>query len=408
MTINLETPKKFRAFIEQANQVADSFLRANSRKYDLAEHEYPKELDLLASLIDGMSDSGEGQGAGAAGVRRDEDGDDKVKAGGVKNGSNMSSVLSIIEMCWGDVGLLLTMPRQGLGNSAIASVATDEQLERFKGTWASMAITEPSFGSDSSQVSTTAVKDGDDYILNGEKIFVTSGERSDSVVVWATLDKSLGRAAIKSFVVPKSLPGIRVERLEHKLGIRASDTAVIVLDNCRVPAENMLGTPDIDPKGGFAGAMATFDNTRPLVAGMAVGVARASLELIRELFDEAGVVIDYDRPAQSQSAAAAQFLQMEADWEAALQLTVASTWMADNRKPNSMEASMAKAKAGRVGTEITLRCVELASTLGYSETELLEKWSRDSKILDIFEGTQQIQQLIVARRLLGLTSSELK
>jgi acyl-CoA dehydrogenase len=408
MSINLETPKKFRAFIEQANQVADNFLRANSRKYDLAEHEYPKELDLLASLIDGMADSGQGQGAGATGVRREDGDDDNVKAGKVKNGANMSSVLSIIEMCWGDVGLLLTMPRQGLGNSAIASVATDEQLERFKGTWASMAITEPSFGSDSSQVGTTATKDGDAYILNGEKIFVTSGERSDSVVVWATLDKSLGRAAIKSFVVPKSLPGIRVERLEHKLGIRASDTAVIVLDNCRVPAENMLGTPDIDPKGGFAGAMATFDNTRPLVAGMAVGVARASLEVLRELLEDAGVVIDYDRPAQSQSAAAAQFIQMEADWEASLQLTLEAAWKADNRQPNSMEASMAKAKAGRVGNDITLRCVELASTLGYSETELLEKWSRDSKILDIFEGTQQIQQLIVARRLLGLSSGELK
>jgi acyl-CoA dehydrogenase len=154
--------------------------------------------------------------------------------------------------------------------------------------------------------------------------------------------------------------------------------------------------------------MATFDNTRPLVAGMAVGVARASLELIKELLEEAGVVIDYDRPAQSQSAAAAQFIQMEADWEAALQLTLAAAWMADNRKPNSMEASMAKAKAGRVGNDITLRCVELAGTVGYSEIEFLEKWSRDSKILDIFEGTQQIQQLIVARRLLGLSSSELK
>jgi acyl-CoA dehydrogenase len=183
---------------------------------------------------------------------------------------------------------------------------------------------------------------------------------------------------------------------------------VIVLDNCRVPAANMLGTPDIDPKGGFAGAMATFDNTRPLVAGRAVGVARASLELIRELLEDAGVVIDYDRPAQSQSAAAAQFLQMEADFEAALQLTLEAAWMADNRKPNTLEASMAKAKAGRVGNEITLRCVELASTLGYGETELLEKWSRDSKILDIFEGTQQIQQLIVARRLLNLSSGELK
>jgi acyl-CoA dehydrogenase len=403
--INLETPRKFRAFVQQANQVADNFLRSNSRKYDLAEHAYPKELDLLASLIDGMGDSGEGQGAGAAGVRRDDTETDKGK---VKNGSNLSSVLSIIEMCWGDVGLLLSMPRQGLGNSAIASVADDEQLERFKGTWAAMAITEPSFGSDSAAITTTAVKDGDAYILNGEKIFVTSGERADSVVVWATLDKSLGRAAIKSFLVPKSLPGIRVERLEHKLGIRSSDTAVIVLDNCRVPAENLLGNPEIDTKGGFAGAMATFDNTRPLVAGMAVGCARAALEDTRRLLEDAGVVIDYDRPVQSQSYAAATFISMEADYEAALLLTLEAAWLADNRKPNSMEASMAKAKAGRVGNQITLRCVELASTLGYSETELVEKWARDSKILDIFEGTQQIQQLIVARRLLGLTSSELR
>ena len=404
--ISLDTPKKFRAFIKQAHDVADNFLRANSRKYDLAEHSYPKELDLLASLVDGMGDSGQGQGAGAAGVRRDEDpSDDGSK---VKNGTNMSSVLSIIEMCWGDVGLLLSMPRQGLGNSAIASVANAEQLERFKGTWASMAITEPSFGSDSAAITTTAVKDGDHYVLNGEKIYVTAGERSDSVVVWATLDKKLGRAAIKSFLVTKDTPGIRVERLEHKLGIRASDTAVIVLDDCRVPAENLLGNPEIDTQQGFAGAMATFDNTRPLVAGMAVGCARAALEDTRRLLEEAGVVIDYDRPLASQSHAAATFIAMESDWEAALLLTLEAAWLADNRKPNSMEASMAKAKAGRVGNEITLKCVELVGTLGYSETELVEKWSRDSKILDIFEGTQQIQQLIVARRLLELSSSQLR
>ncbi|GAA1730670.1 acyl-CoA dehydrogenase family protein [Aeromicrobium alkaliterrae] len=405
--INLDTPKKFRAFVVQANQVADNFLRSNSRKYDLAEHSYPKELDLLASLVDGMSDSGEGQGAGAAGVRRSEDEGDGKKPK-VKNGTNLSSVLSVIEMCWGDVGLLLSMPRQGLGNSAIASVATDEQLEKYKGTWAAMAITEPSFGSDSAAIKTTAVKDGDHYVLNGEKIFVTSGDRADSVVVWATLDKSLGRAAIKSFVVSKDTPGIRVERLEHKLGIRASDTAVIVLDNCRVHESNLLGSPEVDVKQGFAGAMATFDNTRPLVAGMAVGCARASLEVIRELLEKAGVDIDYDRPATAQSYAAATFIQMEADWEAALLLTLEAAWLADNRKPNSMEASMAKAKAGRVGNDITLKCVELAGTLGYSETEFLEKWSRDSKILDIFEGTQQIQQLIVARRLLNLSSTQLK
>ncbi len=295
--INLEDPKKFKALVGQAHQVAMNMLRPISRKYDLAEHEYPKELDMLAAMIDGLSESGASEGAGAAGVRRDEDDDDTT----VKNGANLASVMSIAEMCWGDVGLLLSMPRQGLGNSAIASVADDEQLERFEGVWAGMAITEPEFGSDSAQIRTTAVKDGDDYVLNGEKIFVTSGDRADHIVVWATLDKDLGRAAIKSFVVAKGTPGMEVERLEHKLGIRASDTATIRFENCRVPAENLLGSPDIDPKQGFAGAMATFDNTRPLVAAMAVGCARASLDLTRDLLEQAGIEVDYDRPAHTQS-----------------------------------------------------------------------------------------------------------
>jgi acyl-CoA dehydrogenase len=404
--INLETPRKHRTLVEQAHQVAMNMLRPISRTYDREEHAYPKELDMLAAMIDGLSESGSSEGAGASGVRRDES--DDADAGGVRNGANLASVLSVAEMCWGDTGLLLSMPRQGLGNSAIASVATPEQQERYAGTWAAMAITEPSTGSDSASISTTARLDGDEYVINGEKIYVTAGERADSVVVWATLDKSLGRAAIKSFVVRKDNPGMKVERLEHKLGIRASDTAAITFTDCRVPREDLLGSPDIDVKQGFAGAMATFDNTRPLVAAMAVGCARASLDLTRDLLEQAGVTIDYDRPPQVQSAAAAKFLRMEADWEGAQLLTMQAAWMADNRRPNSLEASMAKAKAGRVGSDITLSCVELAGSLGYSEVELLEKWSRDSKILDIFEGTQQIQLLIVARRILGLTSGELR
>jgi acyl-CoA dehydrogenase len=403
--INLETPRRHRTLVDQAHQVAMNMLRPISRTYDRDEHAYPRELDMLAAMIDGLSESGSSEGAGASGVRREET---DAEAGGVRNGANLASVLSIAEMCWGDTGLLLSMPRQGLGNSAIASVGTPEQQERHAGTWAAMAITEPGTGSDSASISTTARLDGDEYVINGEKIYVTSWERADSVVVWATLDKSLGRAAIKSFVVRKDNPGMRVERLEHKLGIRASDTAAITFTDCRVPAEDLLGSPEIDVRQGFAGAMATFDNTRPLVAAMAVGCARASLDLTRDLLQQAGVVIDYDRPAQVQSAAAATFLRLEADWEGARLLTMQAAWMADNRRPNSLEASMAKAKAGRVGSEVTLACVELAGSLGYSEVELLEKWSRDSKILDIFEGTQQIQLLIVARRVLGLTSAELR
>ncbi|OLF06486.1 acyl-CoA dehydrogenase [Actinophytocola xinjiangensis] len=399
--INLEISPKLATLVDQARQAALAFLRPNSRKYDQAEHTYPTELDTLASLLDGLSASG--GGAGAAGVRKA-----KKTSKGVVNGANMSLAVGTMEMCWGDAGLLLAMPRQGLGNAAIASVGNDDQVARYKGKWAAMAITEPDTGSDSGAIRTTAVRDGDDYVLNGEKIFVTSGERADCVVVWATLDRTKGKAAIKSFVVDRDTPGFELVRLEHKLGIRASDTAHFRLTNARVPARNLLGTPDILPDQGFAGVMQTFDNTRPLVAAMAVGITRAALEKTRELLTEAGITIDYDRPPHTQPAAAAAFLTMEADYESAYLLTLQAAWMADNGKPNSLQASYAKAKAGRSATDITLRCVELCGTVGYNEQSLLEKWSRDAKIMDIFEGTQQIQQLIIARRLLGKTSAELK
>ena len=401
--IHLEVPRKFAPLVGQARQVAREVFRPISRQYDRDEHARPKELDMLAALIQGMEDGAGIGGAGAAGVRRSSGGDE-----GNRNGSNMSTALSIMELGWGDVGLLLSVPGQGLGNSAIASVADDEQLARFDGRWAAMAITEPEAGSDSAAIRTTAVLDGDEYVLDGEKIYVTAGERADLVVVWATLDRDKGRAAIKSFVVERSNPGLVLERLEHKLGIRASDTAAFRLENCRIPKENLLGSPDIDTSRGFAGAMQTFDNTRPLVAAMAVGLTRACLEETRRLLEEAGVTVDHDRPAFAQPGAAAELLAMDADYEAAWLLTLAACWMADNGKPNSLEASMAKAKAGRTCVDVALRCVRLAGAIGLGEDALLEKWARDAKILDIFEGTQQIQLLIIARQILGRTSAQLR
>jgi acyl-CoA dehydrogenase len=411
--INLEIPKKFELLVSQSHQVATEIFRPNSRKYDEAEHSYPKELDVLAAVIDGMNETGSlggaGVGSGGGGGSNGSNGAaPAAERKGNRNGSSMASLLGLIELCWGDVGLMLSMPRQGLGQAAISAVANPEQLKRFGGKWAAMAITEPEAGSDSAAIRTTARLEGDEYVLNGEKIFVTSGDRAQLIVVWATLDPSLGRAAIKSFVVERDNPGLKLDRLEHKLGIRASDTANFVLEECRVPKENLLGSPEIEPKKGFSGVMQTFDNTRPFVAGMAIGVARACLEETRSHLERAGVEIDYDLPAYSQSAAAAEFIAMEADWEAARLLTMQATWMADNRKPNSLQASMAKAKAGRMGTDVALRCVALCGATGYSEGELLEKWARDAKILDLFEGTQQIQLLIVARLLLGRTSAELK
>ena len=399
--MNLELPRKLRDLTAMSRAVAEQMFRPISRKYDTAEHTRPVELDMLGAVLDGMNTSG-GEGVGTGAVRREKTG------GGVRNGANMSTVVGLAELCWGDVGLALSIPRQGLGNSAIAAVGNEEQLRRFRDKWAAMAITEPVAGSDSASIRTTARLDGDSYVLNGEKIFVTAGERAECVVVWATLDRTKGRAAIKSFVVERGTPGMELVRLDKKLGIRASDTAVLHFTDCRIPKENLLGSPEIEAGKGFAGVMQTFDNTRPVVAAMGVGIARAAIERTREIFAERGIKAEHSGTLWAASAAEAELYRMEADTDAAWLLTLKAAWMADNGMPNSKEASMAKAKAGRVANAVTLRCVELCSGLGYGETELLEKWARDSKILDIFEGTQQIQLLIIARRLLGKSSEELR
>jgi acyl-CoA dehydrogenase len=396
--MNLEIPSKYKGTLKAAYGAAEKILRPISRKYDLAEHTYPKELDMLAAALEAMNTP----------AAESAESSSQVNETNTKNGSNMQSVLYIQALNYGDVGMSLTIPGRGLGNAAISAVANPEQLQRFGKTWAAMAITEPGAGSDSAAITTTAKKDGDFYILNGEKIFITAGERAGAVVVWATLDKGLGRAAIKSFVVEKGTPGMELIRVEKKLGIRASDTAAIMFTNCRVPAANLLGNAEIDVKKGFAGVMETFDNTRPFVAAMSLGAAQAAIERTRELIGAQLKLNDFTNPINNVDAVEAEFFRMEADYEAARLLVLRAAWMADNRMPNSMEASICKAKAGRVCTLITLKCIELLSSIGYSQQELLEKWGRDSKILDIFEGTQQIQQLIIARRLLGKTSQELK
>ncbi|PQM46899.1 Acyl-CoA dehydrogenase, short-chain specific [Mycobacterium talmoniae] len=283
MAINLEMPRKLQNVIEKAHQGAAEMLRPISRKYDLKEkeHAYPVELDTLANLFEGISEANAFAFAGAEAFTAGEDADKN------RNGANMSALVNALEISWGDVALLLSVPYQGLGNAAISSVATPEQLKRLGKVWAAMAITEPGFGSDSAAVTTTATLDGDEYVINGEKIFVTAGSRASHIVVWATLDKSKGRPAIKSFIVPREHPGVTVERLEMKLGIKASDTAVIRFDNARIPKDNLLGSPEIDTGKGFAGVMETFDNTRPIVAAMAVGIGRAALEDLRKILTDA-------------------------------------------------------------------------------------------------------------------------
>lgn len=398
--INLELTDEIKKLKSDLHNLALSLLRPIARKYDEAEHAYPKEMDVLRAPPKQRKPKAEA------------DKNKKKKSGKKKGlGQNLQTVISIEELCWGDTGLLLSWPGLGLGNAAIDAVATEDQLERFGNKWAAMAITEPESGSDSASISTTAELDGEEWVLNGEKIFVTAAERSEAVVVWATIDKAAGRGGIKSFVVEKGAPGFKLDHLEKKLGIRASDTGAFVLNNCRIPKGNILGSSEVKKEkttAGFKGVMKTFDNTRPHVAAQGLGIARAALELTKDKLEEAGAELDYRKRPSNIKSNEKDYYLMEANLEAARLLTWRAAWMADNKERNSMEASMAKAKTGRAATLITQKCCELLGPVGFSCRELAEKWMRDAKIIDIYEGTGQIQHLIVARQFLGLSSKELR
>jgi acyl-CoA dehydrogenase len=258
----------------------------------------------------------------------------------------------------------------------------------------------------------TAVLDesSGEWVLNGEKIFVTAGCRADGVVVWATIDKSAGRAGIKSFVVEKGEPGFVVAQKEKKLGIRADDTAAYVFNDCRVPRENLLGLDESISKrssGGFRGVMKTFNMTRPGVSAIGLGMAEAALDFTRDQLRVAGVEIEYGGGLHGQSALAEKFQRLEAVYEAALLTVLRAAWLTDQGQPNNLESSVCKAKAGAAVREITQGCIEILGPMGVSREHLLEKWFRDVRITDIYEGTGEIQRMITARALLGYTRKEL-
>ena len=402
----------------QMQMVAQGLMRPVSRKIDEAEHDKPWDFITATWQITSMQTA-----AMLKKLDAPAEESDSAKKG---SGEQYMSLLTMVEwMSWGDAGIYLCLPMSGLAGSAIEAVGTPEQKKRFlsrfaegKPKWGGMAITEPHAGSDTSAIRTTAKLDPEtnEWILNGEKIFVTSGlmaaEKSDGIlVVWATIDPSAGRRGIKSFVVEASTPGMSVTKVEHKLGIRASDTASIVFDNCRIPFDNILGDPEIKntkKTKGFKGAMKTFDASRPLVAASAIGVGRAALEFTKEALKKEGIEIRYTAPRHTLTAIEKDVMEMEAQLKAAWLLTLRAIWMMDQKLSNNLEASMAKAKAGKAVTFVTQKAVELLGAQGYSRDILLEKWMRDAKINDIFEGTGQINTLIVARRILGYNRTQLK
>ena len=323
------------------------------------------------------------------------------------------------ELFWGDAGIALAIFGTGLGVSGILGNGTPEQIM----TWvpqcfgtaedprlAAFCVTEPGAGSDVSSLRTRAKKDGSDWVLNGTKCFITNGGIADVHVVVAAVDPSLGARGQASFVVPPGTPGLSMGKKEKKMGIRASHTAEVILDDVRVPSECLLGGEEKlearlarareGGKTATQAAMRTFEASRPIVGIQAVGIARAAYEFALEYAKER---TQFGRPIIENQAIAFLLADMATEIDAARLLCYRALWLARNGEGfQNAEGSMSKLKAGRTAVWVTERAIQILGGYGYIRDFPVERWHRDAKIYDLFEGTEQIQQLVISRAISGL------
>lgn len=359
---------------------------------------YPDDFfKEIAPLAKGMS-----LGGGGGGKKKSGDG----AAGMSMKNMALLAVVAGEELGWGDPSMSLVMPGAGTGGPALAARGTEAQKEKYFGMlqgneprWAAYALTEPDTGSDAANIRTRCHKDGDHYVINGTKCFISNGARAVWTLVFATIDPSQGHAGHRVFIVEKGTPGFKVGKIEDKLGFRATETAELVFEDCRVPAENLLGGEaayDKGEKAGFKTAMEFFDTSRPLVGIMAVGIARASYEELVQFVKDNYML---SRPIPRYQAIRDRLVELQRKIDGARMLCWKAAWMADNGLRNTKEASMAKLYGPQIGMETTSYAVQLMGAHGVTKGTLSEKLFRDVKVFDIFEGTHQIQQMVVARNL---------
>ncbi len=304
------------------------------------------------------------------------------------------------ELFWGCAGIGTAIGASGLAASPILVAGTDEQKSRLlplftapgKPKLGAFALTEPQAGSDVSSLATTAVRKGDHYVLNGQKRFISNGGIADIYVVFATVDKSRGHEGITAFVVPGDTPGIVAGKKERKMGIRASHTGDVVFEDVEVPVENRLG----EEGQGFLNAMKVFEHTRPGVGAGAVGIARAAYEYALQYANER---VQFGKPIIAKQAIRFLLADMAMRIDAARLLVWRAAWMNDQGLPVNKEASMAKAFASDVAMQATTDAVQILGGYGYIRDYPVEKWMRDAKITQIYEGTSQIQRVIISQML---------
>ena len=404
MTIEFSLSNRQRDTLAMVHQFAESVVRPQSLQWDRdhgVPHDFLRQIAMMAQSMGGGLVMGPGR---SSGDEKEPSADEKKR-----RQPALSTVLGAEAMAWGDAGLLLCLPGAGLGGPPVRASGTPEQKKRFLSVfddmsgelrWGAYALTEPGAGSDVAGIRTSCRKDGRHWVLNGRKCFITNGARASWNVVFATVDPALGRAGHRAFVVEKGTPGFGVGKIEDKMGLRASETAELVFEDCRVPEDNLLGGEDgYRTKEGFMTAMKTFDTTRPMVAAMALGIGRAAYEhavaFVKEHYMLARSVPRY-------AAIAERLARVGRQLEGARMTTWRAAWLADQGQRNAKEASMCKAMAGGAAIRACIEAIEICGAEGSiaGDGRLLEKWFRDIKVYDIFEGTGQIQRIVIAKRLL--------
>ncbi len=313
-----------------------------------------------------------------------------------------SCAIVMEELAKGDLGIATAFGANNLGSYPLLIAGTLEQQKQhfgalLEGKYGAFALTEPGAGSDAGAVATTAVKKGNEYVLNGTKCFITQGgfaiDEASSLVIFASTDKSKGSRGLSAFLVPGDTPGLSVGKIEDKMGIRGSQTVELIIEDMKIPASALLGNEG----DGMKIAMKTLDSGRLMVAAQAIGAGQAALDLTVEFISER---MDGSRPLARQQAVAFKLADMEASVEAGRQLVYRGAYLKDNKQPYSHHSAITKLFATDMAMQVARDAMDIMGTYGYSKDSQIEKIWRDARILSIYEGTNQIQRLVASGALL--------
>jgi acyl-CoA dehydrogenase len=386
------------ATLEERTSTGVSFGLTDEQKalrdlaHDFAEREIrPKEREYDEGSIHPADVIAKAHGLGLMNVHIPE------AYGGLELGA-FEGMLIGEELCWGCAGIGTAIAANGLGHGPVIIAGTEEQKREWltplleEPILCSFALTEPGAGSDVSGIQTTAVRHGDDYVVNGSKMFITNAGQADWFTVFASTDKAAGHRGLTAFVVPRNADGVTIEKHLDKMGQRATDTSAVAFQDVLVPAANRLG----EEGEGFKIAMQTLDNTRPGTAAGAVGVARAAFEHAVAYSKER---VQFGQPIAMNQGVNFLVADMATEIEAARLLVWQAAWLLDQGKRATLESSYAKRFAADTAMKVTTDAVQIFGGYGYMKEYPVEKLMRDAKLFQIYEGTSQIQRLVIAREI---------